>query len=829
MAEPEKQPETNNENKQPENPPTQEQNPQPENPPTQEQKPQTENPPTQEQNPQPENPPKQEEEQKPQPENPPKQEPENPPKQEPENPPKQEPENPPKQEPENPPKQEPENPPKQEPENPPKQEPENPPKKEPENPPKQEPQQPQNPPAQEQNINPTPTNQNPEPQQQQDNQEQNRQNEIDNQNQLNENQDNQIQQNEEEDQDAEMEEQAQEQTNPEQVQNQPLMAQIDKNAAEREKKKFSQGGIEDIQHEIQEITKKIEHEKINLRITTERLTQKEKTYNELQGKPVQKTKEEIEKERREHKKAVKNHKLSDPIIRKKGKEKEFYDEQVKIQKAYDKNKTDFEKLTCDINELVIGNKDLKQQIIDLRKRKVEAMKQLENIKEENKKNQEELNELLNENRALKGQIKYKEYKKVVEFGNTQEKNFIEQRDNYEDQYHELIKNYVRREKETKKENAKKRQMALLGSGSNTHFKGMNDKDIEKQIKLLAEEEISDRTPILDIAIEKWTEINKSKKITLETHYENCVKIEEAFKKLTNFLGLDNFSELPTVFKKTEQQISNINFYNEKLDLQIDELEQKRDSIIEKIKLLSGKQTENISNKSKFKEQKVQSIKVIENLIQNFEGDMEHKRELFLRIQPITDKYLARLSETYLVDFIPNKANIDPDIEYNEQTVNKYMSNVQDYYKLIQSWDEANKAAKTDDNRELDKLREEMKQKLGGFEKNRIISKKMVTNMKNELKGGMNIEDIIKKASIEISKQPNLSSSFVSNPYNKSLKHEPNNSSMNNNSQLPTEALNNYNESVLNNRQNSMIMYPNNSSTLHNNSSGQENNKVPEAA
>jgi len=797
MAEPEKQPEANNENKQPENPPTQEQNPQPENPPTQEQKPQTETPPTQEQKPEPENPPKQEPEQKPQEENPPKQAQEQ----------KPEPENPPKQEPEQKPQEE--NPPKQEPEQKPQQPPENPP-------------------AQEQNTNPTPTNQNPEPQQQE-NQEQNKPNEIDNQNQPNENQDNQIPPNEEEDQDAEMEEQAQQQTNPEQDQNQPLVTQIDKNEAEREKKKFSQGGIEDIQHEIQEITKKIEHEKINLRITTERLTQKEKTYNELQGKPVQKTKEEIEKERRDHKKAVKNHKLSDPIIRKKGKEKEFYDNQVKIQKAYDKNKTDFEKLTCDINELVIGNKDLKQQIIDLRKRKVEAMKQLENIKEENKKNQEELDELLKENKALKDQIKYKEYKKVVDFGNAQEKNFIEQRDNYEDQYHELIKNYVRREKETKKENAKKRQMALLGSGSNTHFKGMNDKDIEKQIKLLAEEEISDRTPILDIAIEKWTEINKSKKITLETHYENCVKIEEAFKKLTNFLGLDNFSELPTVFKKTEQQISNINFYNEKLDLQIDELEQRRDSIIEKIKLLSGKQTENISNKSKFKEQKQQSIKVIENLIQNFEGDMEHKRELFLRIQPITDKYLARLSETYLVDFIPNKANIDPDIDYNEQTVNKYMSNVQDYYKLIQSWDEANKSAKGDDNRELDKLREEMKQKLGGFEKNRIISKKLVTSMKNELKGGMNIEDIIKKASLEISRQPNLNASFASNPYNKSLKHEPNNSSMNNNSQLPTEALNNYNESVLNNRQNSMIMYPNNSSTLHNNSSGQENNKVPEAA
>ena len=603
--------------------------------------------------------------------------------------------------------------------------------------------------------------------------------------------------------------------------------------SEKERKKYNKAGIEDIQNEIQEITKKIEQEKINLRITTERLTQKEKTYNELQGKPVNKTNEEKEKERREHKKAVKNHKLSDPIIRKKGKEKEYYDEQIKNQKAYDKSKTDFEKLTCDINELVIGNKDLKQQIIDLRKRKVEAMKQLENIMEENQKSQDELNEILKGNRNLKDQIKYKEYKKVIEFGNVQEKNFVSLRDDYEDQYHELIKEYVKREKEAKKENAKKRQMALLGSGSPTHFKGMNDKDIEKQIKMLAEEEISDRTPILDLAIEKWTEINRSKKITIERHYENCVKIEEAFKKLTNFLGLDNFSELPTVFRKTEQQISNINFYNEKLDLQIDELEQRKESIIQQIKLLSGKQNENTSNKYKFKEQKEQNIKVIENLIINFENDMEHKKEVFRRIQPQTDEFLSKLGDSYLGDFIQNKANIDPDIEYNEQTVNKYLSNVQDYYKIIQKWDEA---SKVDDNKELDKLREDMKLKLGGFEKNRIISKKLINSMKNDLKKGINIEDIIKKSSLEITSLQNLNNSFVSNPYLNIEKREHNNSSLINNSQMPTEMINN-NQSGSGNMSNeiiqnqSNIVYPQNNSSFNqnynNSSSHQENSKVPE--
>ena len=588
-----------------------------------------------------------------------------------------------------------------------------------------------------------------------------------------------------------------------------------------EKVKLEKEVIKDIQRNIQEMTKKIEHEKINLRITTERLTQKEKQYNELQGKPVTKTIEEKEKERREHKKAVKSHKLSDPIIRKKGKEKEFYDEQIRIQKIYDKNKVDFEKLTCDINELVINNKNLKQQIIDLRKRKFEAQKQLESIVEENQKKQEELDEIIKGNQNLKNQIKYTEYKKVVELGNIQEKNFVAQRDEYEDQYHEIIKNFVKREKETKKENAKKRQMALLGSGSPTHFKGMNDKDIEKQLKILAEEEISDRTPILDLEIDKWTEINKTKKITLQRHYDNCIKIEEAFKKLTNFLGLDDFCQLPEVFRKTEQQSSNINFYIEKLDLQLDDLEQEKQSIIEQIELLSGKQTENCNNKSKFKEQKEQSIKVMDNLIKNFETDIDHKREVFKRIQPSTDKYLQELGDSYISDFIPNKETVDSNTDYNEQTVNKFLANVQDYYKIIQTWDEASRSVKQDENKEIDKLREEMKLKLGGFEKNRIINKKLITSMKTELKSGVNIEDIIKKASLEIAQQTNSYNNSMMNTI-KSGKMEINNSSsFNNNSQMPTEFMNNYqtgNDSGYNQQQSSIIVPNNNSQSYQNNTS-----------
>ena len=642
---------------------------------------------------------------------------------------------------------------------------------------------------------------------------------VENQNE-NENQDNQEKKGEEND----------EENNPEDNQTNKQIEVQNKPNAQRNIRpiKIERQDIEDIQRNIQEMTKKIEHEKINLRITSERLTQREKIYNELQGRPVQKTQEEKERERKEHKKAVKSHKLSDPIIRKKGKEKEFYDEQIRIQKIYDKNKVDFEKLTCDINELVIGNKNLKQQIIDLRKRKVEAQKQLDTIVEENQKKAEELEDILKENKSLKDQIKYKEYKKVVEFGNTQEKNFVVTRDDYEDQYHEIIKNYVKREKETKKENAKKRQMALLGSGSPTHFKGMNDKDIEKQLKILAEEEISDRTPILDLEIEKWEEINKTKKITLQRHYENCIKIEEAFKKLTNFLGLDDFCQLPEVFRKTEQQSSNINFYIEKLDLQLDDLEQEKQSIIDQIELLSGKQTENCNNKSKFKEQKEQSIKIMDNLINKFETDIEHKREVFKRIQPSTDKYLQELGDSYIADFIPNKETVDTNIEYNEQTVNKFLANVQDYYKIIQTWDEANRSIKQDENRDIDRLRDEMKLKLGGFEKNRIINKKLIATMKNELKSGVNIEDIIKKASIDIAQQTNVVNNNTMGNTNKPGKDVNNSSSFNNNSQMPTEMMANnqtQNESGYNQQQSSIIVPNNNSQSYQINNSSSNDMKA----
>ena len=87
----------------------------------------------------------------------------------------------------------------------------------------------------------------------------------------------------------------------EEEQNEPIEEESDDFDVGSIKNKYETREIEDIQQEIQNVTKKIEHEKINLRITEERYEKTKNEYNRLQGKPEAKTKEDKEKERKEKK------------------------------------------------------------------------------------------------------------------------------------------------------------------------------------------------------------------------------------------------------------------------------------------------------------------------------------------------------------------------------------------------------------------------------------------------------------------------------------------------------------------------------------------------
>ncbi len=523
-------------------------------------------------------------------------------------------------------------------------------------------------------------------------------------------------------------------------------------------KKFTKASVEDIQKEIQDITKKIEHEKINLRIVTERYDKKYRTYCELQGKPVAQSKEEKEKEKIERAKEKKEHHVYDPIKRKKGKDKELAEEQEKTRKEMAKNQLHLEILTNDINGIILGNEDLKQQIQNLRKQKNIAIAQREAIKQSNQQKQEELDEINKKNEKSKGKIKTAELKKSVDTGKAQQKQFEENRDELEEEYHKLIEEFIKREREEKKEQAKKRQMLSMVSDSKALFKGANAKELERQIKLLAAEEISDRTPIIEEVVNKWKYINKFKKYMIEKYSKNAEMIKEAFNRMMEYTGVDSMEDLPIVFHKTEEQMSNIQMYITSLENDVTELEDKKKIVQEKINFLAEKKKGNIEDKDKFTEEKKANIKELEDAIKVLEEDIEHKREIFKRIQPATDEYLTKLNSSYLSEYVPNKSNIDPNLPYNETSVNKFISNVEDYYKLIQMFDNAVNAKEPEQD-DLDKLRNEMKEKLEKFEKPKLLNKNLTASMKYDLKNGIDFDDIIKRSSEMVLNQINPTQSM----------------------------------------------------------------------
>ena len=525
------------------------------------------------------------------------------------------------------------------------------------------------------------------------------------------------------------------------------------------KNSFNKSEINDIQYEIQEMTKKIEHEKINLRICQERYEKKFITYSELQGRPVPLTKEEKEKEKAAKKKKKKNHSVTDPIEKKKPKDKEMIENQGRILRESTRNEGELGALTNEINELVLSNQAAKEEIKDLRKQKNIALNQRDKTLEDNQRIQDDIDELREKNKESEGKIKNRELSKSMNQNQFQKKEFAKSRDDLEGEYHKIIEENIKREREQKKEQAKKRQMLSMVSDSKAVFKGANAIELEKQVKALKAEEISDRTPITEELLSKWKYINKVKKYMIEKYEKNSASIRKAFDHLLLFLGIDDYEDLPIVYRKAVDQLSNIEMYLSQLVNECDNLRTQKEILKSKIAFLSDKKKSQGQDKTSFIEDKQNIVDKLTKNIQNVEEDIEKKRNLFKRIQPGTDDYLLKLNETYLSEYIPDKCQIDKQLEYNEKSVTKFISSVEEYYLLIQMFQKSMEEKKKGENNEIDRLRDEIRMKLERFKRENLIDNNLCNSMKLESKNGVNFEDIIKRSSDFICTQINSSDFF----------------------------------------------------------------------
>ena len=486
------------------------------------------------------------------------------------------------------------------------------------------------------------------------------------------------------------------------------------------KNKYETGEVRSLQKAIQEVTSKIEQEKIKLRITDERLEAKKNQYNQLLGKPVQKTEEEKEREHKAKLEETKRHKLETTQKKKKvNKAEEFRLIQRKQYIDICRQEVELEGLIKSINETNLKIDELKLQIANLRKRKVAHDKQLNKLTVKNEQLKEETDKLKEINdKGFENieKIDMERLAKKKEKGVKQEKEFQEKRDVLEDQYHKIIETNIQRERERKKEQAKKRQM--LGIMAKQVMKQKNkskeDDSIEEQIKKLKSEEICDRIPILDLIIEKWKNINKTKKQMLKKYNKNSEILKKSLELIKKFLGVEDYSELPIIYKKTEEQFSSVQIYICNLLNTKHTKEEQKDILIEQIKILEKNQEKDTNDKSNFLEEKKRNIEKLKNHISRIKNEIEEKRDFFGKLQPMSEKFLNRLNETYVGEYIPNKLR-SLNMKYNESNIKNVFDNISNYYKLIIEIEKSFDMNKTDNsNKVLESLGNEFRNTLENF-------------------------------------------------------------------------------------------------------------------
>jgi hypothetical protein len=515
-------------------------------------------------------------------------------------------------------------------------------------------------------------------------------------------------------------------------------------------KNFKMKNPIEIEKAIHEMTKNIEQNKIDIRILKERLEQRKRNYNQLQGKPITNlTSEEKERALEKRRKEISNRKYNDPVKRKVGREREIIDARIKMQKENKKNEAQFERLGNEIDDLTESNKALKKEINDLRKRKEELEKLKEKIIKENKEREEELNDILLGNADMQKSVRNNKYKATVKKGVEQEKEFMSQRDELEKEYQKVIQQYILRERQKLKENEFKKKVAEVRNGKSNKTK--KNEEIQKELKRIEDEKMLDRTPILNELLQKWRELNKEKKDSLNRYVANCTKIRQLFEDLAIQLDLTTISDLPEVYRKTEERLSNINFHIKDLENENVRLENEKDTLSKQIELLSTKRKGLSAYRKKFIEQKKLRIRVFERITNNLRKDIRTKEKFIKNLKPETDSFLSKLNETFLSEFIINKMNVDPNTRYNYKNISNYLANVEDYLNLIYQWKDNNSTDNFNltEQKNMDNLREEMKQKLENFETNRVLNNSLYSSMKTERKNGTGLSQIIKKTSNDI--------------------------------------------------------------------------------
>jgi len=523
---------------------------------------------------------------------------------------------------------------------------------------------------------------------------------------------------------------------------------------------FCDENIKSIQDSIQKISKKIEEDKMSLRILQERHTKRQSEYNQLAGKPIIKTKDQKLEEMKQKMEKLKNHKIFDPNYGKKQPILQPDDETKMIQKNTDKCKVELDNLIVAINKQVLYNSKLSHEIEEIRKEKNKIFEKIEKIEEENKKIEEDLEKFQKNNKKIYKKIQFKELNKAKEKGRTLETQFLDQRDYLEHKFHKVIEANIRREKDHKSDLRKIRLKNAIFADK-ARSKGGNRSMTTNIVKIDDPEELHDRMPILDLLIDKWKYITKYKRNMLNKYIKYANEIRIAFDKLLLYLGLEKLDQLPEIYTKNEKQMSAIESYLSSVSTEVDNLKEQKSLLERQIIILTKNQEQDKEEKINLIEEEKAKVQILQKYNDDLEENINRKKRIFKELEQPTFDFLRKMQNTYLTDFVVNKSNVEDNSKLTENNVINFLGTVYCYCQLIRDFDENvkynNQVIKTQENeanKTIDLLKKDMKIKLSKINYNNCVNENINTSINNVVKRGNDFDETIKRLANIIANQVN---------------------------------------------------------------------------
>ena len=520
--------------------------------------------------------------------------------------------------------------------------------------------------------------------------------------------------------------------------------------------------VETLQRSIHEISKKIEEDKINLRIIRERQFKRQNQLNQLAGKPSEKTKEQILQDVKEKILKYKNREIFDPNYGKKEHKLLPDEETFQVKKNSTKCQMELNFLRDEINKRILSNLILSNEIKEVRKDRLRLTERFDKIEEENKRIEKDISLVESKNKKMYDHIHFKDLTSVKEQGKILELQFLNQRDYLENKYHKAIEANISREKEHKND-LKKIRLKNAIFADKARSKGTNRSMTTHNISMKMEDydELHDRMPILDTLIKKWKYITKFKKNMINKYIKHANDIRTSFEKLTKFLGIEQISSLPEIYAKDQKQMSDIDTYLTGLSSEVELLREEKSNLEKKILLLNNTKKTDKEEQISLVGEKKEKIDILKKNNSRLEESMNKKRNLFRQIQEPTFTFLRKMQKTYLTDFVVSRNNVEENDKLNETNVINFLETVYCYCQLIKDFDENAKlninltemSKETKEvNKTLDLLKRDIKMKLSRINYNNCVNTNVQHSIKSVVNKGNDFDETIRRLANEIVEQ-----------------------------------------------------------------------------